>query len=139
MNRHLIIFIFAVLVLVGCSDKYDESLLLYPTLTPRYIVITPTSLTYASSPETKSINITSTQTPWMIENGIDWLSTSPTSGSTSSIVSVGVTENKSGDHARTGIFYLKADVDDWRYEAPISVTQDNATPVITLSISLVSG
>ena len=133
MNRHIIIYILVALILVGCSEKYDEGLGLYPTLTPRYMTITPTSLTYASSPSTKAINITSTQTPWKIENGIDWVSASPTSGSTSATVSVGVTENKSGDDARTGIFYLKADVNDWRYEAPISVTQAGAAPFIKLS------
>ena len=120
MNRHLIIYLYATLLLVGCSEKYDEGLGMYPTLSPRYMTITPTALTYASSPETKTINITSIQTPWKIENGIDWISTSPTSGSTSATLSVGVTENKSGDDARTGIFYLKADVNDWRYEAPIT-------------------
>lgn len=135
MNRHLTIILFAVLVLVGCSEKYDESLVLFPTLTPRYLTISSTSLTYASSSGTKDMSISSTQTPWMIENGIDWVSTSPTSGNTSSIVSVGVTENKSGDNARTGVFYLKANVDNWRYEAPISVTQEKATPVISLSKS----
>lgn len=135
MNRHLIIFICAALVLVGCSDKYDESLGLYPTLIPRYMAIVPTSLTYASKPSTQAVSITSTQTPWKIENGIDWISTSPTFGSASALVAVSVTENKSGENARTGIFYINADVDDWRFEAPISVTQAAATPQITLSKS----
>ena len=135
MNRHLIIFICAALVLVGCSDKYDESLGLYPTLAPRYMAIVPTSLTFASKSSTQAVSITSTQTPWKIENGIDWISTSPTFGSASALVAVSVTENKSGENARTGIFYINADVDDWRFEAPISVTQAAATPQITLSKS----
>jgi len=46
-----------------------------------------------------------------------------------------VTENKSGDDARTGIFYLKADISDWKYESAISVTQAGATPTIELSKS----
>lgn len=137
MNRHFIIYILVTLVLIGCSEKYEENLCLYPTLTPRYLTITPTSLTYTSSPSTKYVSITSTLTPWKIENGIDWVSTSLTSGNASSIVSVGVTENKSGDDARVGIFYLKSDVNDWRYEAPISVTQSGATPIITLSKSTI--
>ena len=132
MNRY-IISIIVMLLLVGCSELYDESLGLYPTLTPRYITVTPTLLTYTSSAETQSINITSTQTPWKTENGITWVSLAPTSGDTSGTISVGVSENTVGDEARTGIFYLKSGVIDWKYETPISVTQAGATPFITLS------
>lgn len=134
MNRYITYIIFS-LLLIGCSEQYDESLGLYPTLTPRYMTVTPTLLTYASSAGTQSVNVTSTQTPWKMENGIEWVSLSPTSGTTSGTISVGVSENTAGDEVRTGIFYLKADVNDWKYEAPISVTQAGATPVITLSKS----
>ena len=87
---------------------YDEALGLYPTLTPRYMAVTPTALSYSALASSKSLQVTSTETPWEIENEIDWISTSPTSGSSSASVNVGVTENKSGDDARTGIFYLKS-------------------------------
>lgn len=134
MNRHFIIYVIT-LLLVGCSEKYDESLGLYPTLTPRYISATPTSLTYAATSETKSVAVNSMQTPWKLENGIDWVSLSPMSGSSSASVAVSVSENISGDDARMGIFYLKADVSDWKFETPISVTQSGATPTIILSKS----
>ena len=134
MNRYITYIIFS-LLLIGCSEQYDESLGLYPTLTPRYMTVTPTLLTYASSAGTQSVNVTSTQTPWKLENGIEWVSLSPTSGTASGTISVGVSENTAGDEVRTGVFYLKADVSDWKYEAPISVTQAGATPVITLSKS----
>lgn len=114
---------------------YDETLGLYPTLTPRYMAVTPTTLSYSALASSKSLQITSTETPWEIENEIDWISTSPTSGSSSASVNVGVTENKSGDDVRTGIFYLKSNVSDWKYETPISVTQAGATPIISLSKS----
>ena len=114
---------------------YDEALGLYPTLTPRYMAVTPTALSYSALASSKSLQVTSTETPWEIENEIDWISTSPTSGSSSASVNVGVTENKSGDDARTGIFYLKSNVSDWKYETPISVTQAGATPIISLSKS----
>ena len=132
MKKHLI-YIIAALLLVGCSEQYDESLGLSPTLTPRYVNVTPTSLTYSSSEGSQSLTVTSMQTPWKMENGIDWVSVSPMSGEASGTVGVNVTENVSGDDARTGIFYLKANVEDWRHETPISVTQAGATPTITLS------
>lgn len=134
MNRY-ITYIIVTLLLIGCSEKYDESLGLYPTLTPRYMTITPTSLTYESPAGTQSVNVKSTQTPWKTVNGIEWISLSPTSGTVSGIISVGVSENMAGDESRIGIFYIRADVNDWKYEAPITVTQAGTTPVITLSKS----
>ena len=135
MNRYITYTIFFSILLIGCSEQYDESLGLYPTLTPRYMTVSPTSLTFTSSASTQPVNVTSTQTPWKLENGIEWVTLSPISGSMSETISVGVSENNAGDEVRTGIFYLKADVNDWKYEAPISVTQAGATPVITLSKS----
>ena len=135
MKRHIFLYIITSIFLVGCSEMYDEALGLYPTLTPRYMTVTPTALSYSALPSSKSLQVTSTETPWEIENEIDWISTSPTSGSSSASVNVGVTENKSGDDARTGIFYLKSNVSDWKYETPISVTQAGATPIISLSKS----
>lgn len=135
MKRHIFLYIITSIFLVGCSEMYDEALGLYPTLTPRYMAVTPTALSYSALASIKSLQVTSTETPWEIENEIDWISTSPTSGSASASVNVGVTENKSGDDARTGIFYLKSNVSDWKYETPISVTQAGATPIISLSKS----
>ena len=134
MKKHLI-YIVGTLLLMGCSEQYDENLGLSPTLKPRYISVTPTSLTYSSAKGSQSLNVTSAQTPWKMENSITWLTLSPTSGEASSSVAADVTENVSGDEARTGIFYLKANVEDFNRETPISVTQSGATPVITLSKS----
>lgn len=135
MKRHIFLYIIAYLLLVGCSEKYDEGLGLYPTLIPRYIAVTPSALSYSAMASSNTLQITSTETPWNIENGIEWISLSPASGSSSASVNVSVTENKSGDDVRTGIFYLKANVSDWKYESPISVTQASATPTISLSKS----
>ena len=134
MNRHLIISIVA-LLLVACSEKYNESVGLYPTLTPRYLAVTPTALTYTSGSETKSVTVNSFQTPWKFENGIEWVSLSPMSGSSSTPISIVVSKNTVGDEVRTGIFFLQADVNDWNYEMPISVTQSGAIPIITLAES----
>ena len=130
MNRYITHIIFS-LLLIGCSEQYDESLGLYPTLTPRYLTVTPTTLTWPSSAGTLSVNVTSIDTPWKIENSIEWVSPSPTSGTATGTISVGVSENMAGDEVRTGVFYLKSDVNDWKYETPISVTQAGAHPAIT--------
>lgn len=121
------------MLLIGCSDKYDKSLDLYPTLVPRYITISPTSLTYSSSTGKKSIDVTTTETPWKTENEVEWISLSPESGDGSGIISVGVSENMIAEEPRTGIFYVKSAVNDWKFESPISVTQAAAMPIITPS------
>lgn len=133
MKRHIIYIILACFILSSCSEKYDKGLDLYPTLIPRYLAVTPTALSFSSASSSNTLQVTSTETPWRIENGIDWISTSPASAPSSASVNVSVTENKSGDAARVGIFYLKSGVNDWQYESPISVTQANATPYISLS------
>lgn len=135
--KHLKKYIIAslsVLLLVGCSDKYSEELGLKPTLTPRYISVSPTSLSFsANSSISQAVSIETTETPWRIDNGIDWASISSTSGSTSSNINVSVAENTNGSEARTGVFYVKADVSDWAFETGVSVSQAAATPYINLS------
>ena len=74
MKRHIFLYIITSIFLVGCSEMYDEALGLYPTLTPRYMTVTPTALSYSALPSSKSLQVTSTETPWEIENEIDSLS-----------------------------------------------------------------
>ncbi len=121
--------------LVGCSESYYYDAGYRPSLMPRYLQVSPTTLSYTSQASSQSIEITSVLTPWIVDNGIDWISTDPSSWTSAQYdeVNVTVTENTSADAARTGIFYVKSDVSDWEYEAPISVTQKAATPTISLS------
>lgn len=119
------------MMLIGCTEKYDEGLGLYPTLVPRYISVSPTEFVFeALSSKTKQINVSSTDTPWNIENSVDWVKLSEKSGNSTSSIQIGVKENTSGDDARLGIFYFKSNVDDWKYESPITVTQFGTVPYI---------
>lgn len=120
------------MTLIGCTENYDEGLGLYPTLVPRYISVSPTSFTFeAKTSETKHISISSTETPWKIDNSVDWINLSANSGNSTSSIQIGVKENTTGDDARLGIFYVKSNVDDWKYESPITVSQAGAVPYIT--------
>lgn len=125
------ILLLSCIVLIGCTDEYDEGSGLYPTLVPRYISVSPTSFTFeAKTTEKKTIEISSTETPWIIDNMVDWVSLSANTGSLSSSIQIGVKENTSGDDARLGIFYVKSNVEDWKYESPINVSQAGAEPYI---------
>lgn len=133
MKRRFYIFLLTLVSLYGCTEEYNEEVNVGPTLTPRYLAVNPTILTTPSRANKQQVEITSTETPWIFDNDIEWISLTPLSGTASLSATVGVLENPTGDEARIGVFYLKADVTDWSYEEPISVTQSGAEPFISLS------
>lgn len=125
----------ASILLIGCSEKYDKELELYPTLTPRYISVSPTYLSFGSNASAQSLDIEALETPWKIENGVEWLTLSSMSGTNNATVSVNASENMAGDITRTGVFYLRANTNDWNYETAISATQAGASPYINVKQS----
>lgn len=135
--KHIGLYILLVcMVFAGCSDKYSSELGLKPTLTPRYLRVSPTSLSFsANQTSSQSVDIETMETPWKVDNAIDWVSISTTSGQSNSNINVSASENKDANAARTGVFYIKADVSDWNYEKGISVSQAAATPYINVSQS----
>lgn len=127
------------LALVGCSDEYSDELGLTPTLTPRYLSVSSTSLSFDAAPTTgQSVSIETVQTPWKIENSADWITISPVSGTTDATVDVSVSENEDADVERVGVFYVKSDVSGWIYEKGVSVSQSSATPYINVSQSSIT-
>ena len=126
------------LALAGCTESYDESAELYPTLTPRYLSVSPTTIDFTSSQASSmNLTVTSMQTPWKIDNSADWLSFSAANGNSDASVSVSTTENMFGDVARTAVAFFRAELSDWAFEQPLSITQAGAEPVINLSESSV--
>lgn len=138
--RHVGLYILLVcIVFVGCSDKYSSELGLKPTLTPRYLRVSPTSLSFpANQTSSQSVDIETMETPWKVDNAIDWVSVSAASGQSSSNINVSASENNDANAARAGVFYIKADVSDWNYEMGISVSQDAAIPYINVSQSSIT-
>ena len=135
--KHIGLYILLIcIVLVGCSDKYSTELGLKPTLTPRYLRVSPTSLSFsANQTSNQSVDIETMETPWKVDNAIDWVSISAANGQSNSNINVSTSENKDANTARTGVFYIKADVSDWNYETGVSVSQAAATPYINVSQS----
>ena len=135
--KHIGLYILLVCtVFAGCSDKYSSDIGLKPTLTPRYLRVSPTSLSFsANQASSQSVGIETMETPWKVDNAIEWVTISAANGQSNSNINVSATENKDANAARTGIFYIKADVSDWNYEKGISVSQAAATPYINVSQS----
>ena len=84
--KHIGLYILLVcIVFVGCSDKYSPDLGLKPTLTPRYLRVSPTSLSFsANQASSQSVDIETMETPWKVDNAINWVSISATSGQSNS-------------------------------------------------------
>lgn len=123
----------AVFLFVGCTERYNEQKGLYPTLIPRYLAVSKTNMDFPAERGSENIKVSSLHTPWKIENTVEWITLSKTLGESDAYVAVGVSENTKVDEARLGIFYLKADVADWRFETPVAVTQKGAAPSISFS------
>lgn len=132
--RRFLFNLLACLALVGCSDDYEGVTTPVPSLTPRQLAVSESTLSFtANATETKSLDITSVSTPWQIENGINWVTLSETSGDASATVMVNATRNSDSEQMRTGIFYVASKLPDWIYELPVTVNQEANVPVITLS------
>lgn len=107
--KHIGLYILLVCtVFAGCSDKYSSDFGLKPTLTPRYLRVSPTSLSFsANQASSQSVGIETMETPWKVDNAIEWVTISAANGQSNSNINVSATENKDANAARTGIFYIK--------------------------------
>lgn len=127
-----IILYVAVLILGACSETYDESMGMYPSLTPRFLSISPTDISFPANPRgmKQMMTVSSTGTPWKIDNTTDWVKTAPSEGTEGAIVNVVADEYTDTEEPRMGVLFLKANTSEWKYEMPITVMQECAKPYI---------
>lgn len=133
--RSLIVILFISLFITGCDETYfDEDNKLSVSKVPHYLRPSTINIILDSfNGNSENIQIESVETPWILENAIDWISLSKMSGNTSESVTISASENPYADQKRLGVIMLKSAVEDWYYSTPISVTQDRAYPEIQLS------
>lgn len=134
MNRH-ILYIILSLLLVGCSDTFDESNGLIPTMEPHYLSVSKQTLSFnAQSNQKETLTVTSIQTPWKFINDSKWLTLSVEQeivmGEKTTDVDVFPLENKSADTTRTHIIFLESSTDKWKSSTPIIISQSKAVPYI---------
>ena len=140
--KNIISIILTSLVLSACSDQYSEELELKPTL--GYIYVTPSSLNFNAIPtKSQSISVISRNAPWYIENDIDWISPSVSSGDGNeltdvNLIDISASPNPKGDESRIGVFYVNSDISPSYFEKAISVSQSGALAFIKLSQTTVS-
>lgn len=134
---YIVFLLSSVLVWAGCDflEGSDGLFSGTPSLSPRYLNVLPSSLSFAADqPASQSVSITSLKTPWLIDNSIEWITLSQTSGESSASVSVSAAENANA-YARTGIFMVSSTASDWNYDSDVSVSQAAAVPYIKASQS----
>jgi formylglycine-generating enzyme required for sulfatase activity len=134
---NIVMLLSSVLVWTGCDflEGSDGLFSGTPSLTPRYLNVSPSSLSFAAAqPASQSVSVTSLKTPWRVDNSIEWITLSQTSGESSASVKVSVAENGNA-YARTGIFMVSSTASDWNYDSDVSVSQAAAVPYITASQS----
>ena len=122
-------------LLAGCrdSDDYNPEQF-YPSLSARYLRVSQKTFNCSSaSATTKNFAVSSIETPWAFSNVMDWVTVSSMSGTQSADIRLNISENKSGDHERLGVFYLESMAKDWDYNIPMSVYQPAATAYATPS------
>lgn len=118
-------------VQTGCVDS-GLSGDFAPAVESHYLVVDQTTLDYDASGGGKQVSISSTQN-WSFSEQAPWLSISPTSGNGSSSVTVTAQENRSGDEARTSIFYVSSSDEGWSFRQMMSAEQHAAVPYIRVS------
>ncbi len=134
MKHFRLYILIASIGFASCSDKYSSELGLTPSLKPRYLNVSPTTLLYtATQTSAQNLFIESMETPWKIDNGIEWVSLSQEKWQGVTLVEVKASENTNANEARVGVFYIQSDVSDFKFETGVSVTQEEAKPYIKVS------
>ncbi|MBO5703837.1 MAG: hypothetical protein J6R91_04625 [Bacteroidaceae bacterium] len=133
--RTFITILFISLFITSCEESYfNEDNKLSVSKVPRYLKPSKTKIVLDSyNDNSEIIKIESVETPWALEDSIEWISLSKMSGNTSESITISASENPYADQKRLGIITLESTVEDWYYRTPISITQDYARPNIQLS------
>ena len=132
--RRRLLYIFAIITIIaGCSDSVEYNPEeFYPSLAARYLRVSQKEFNLDNAhAASKTFRVSSIDTPWGFTDVMDWISLSLTNGNQNADILMSVSENKSGDNKRLGIFYLESRADDWGYNIPLSVYQPAATPYAT--------
>lgn len=130
--KYIISVILCQIVLMACTDKYSFSEGIQPSLTPRYIHVTPLSFFLNSYEEyTDYLEVESLDTPWKFDGYSDWILLQPSTGRESATVTMNICENENSEN-RTSFFYFRSDLPDFAYEMPITVTQPGSSPYINV-------
>ncbi|MDE5902777.1 MAG: hypothetical protein K2H21_06125 [Muribaculaceae bacterium] len=122
-----------ILGLAGCKDDFDLNGNLEPSLSAYYLRPSETTFnSFSGAAFSKEFTVESFGTPWLFSDVVDWLTLTPSSGNATASVTLSVQENDDAENGRTSIFYLQSGDPDWSYNRAMSVSQEAATPSVSL-------
>lgn len=132
------LIILLAVTLCGCKEEYNPSTTLQPSLTGRFLKVSQTTFNHLSSDSFKDeFSVDCSEASWKFNLASDWFTVSPTSGNSSSKISLEGKENSSTE-ARTEIFYLVSDDAGWNYQKSLSVSQGGLDASLTVEPTEVS-
>lgn len=122
----------ALLGLSACQESSQPNARFSVSLHANYIHPDKTDFQFVDAAGgSMQFTVTSQDTPWQITNLPEWVTVSPSSGTTTTNVTVTVSAH-TWAASRAGVFTLSSGTQEWNYSKQISVTQAGATPYLTL-------
>lgn len=131
-------YILILFLSVSCIDdevNFAESWGYVPSLISRYIYMADTVFSIESGAESFDTYVEAEATPWQFSGQASWLTINPLKGTGDATVTISATENMSGEDLRTSLFWLSSTVSDYDYKDMVSVTQQAASPYLSVSES----
>lgn len=123
----------------GCSDDFDMNGNLEPSLSGHYLNPSQVNFDHSTSAAfKKNFKVESYETSWKFSEVADWFSLNPMTGDATSNISLDVRENNDATNARTAVFYLQSTVEDWNYNRALSISQQKATPKLSIEKTTLS-
>lgn len=110
----------------ACADSVQVSSQYSVAIKAFYIHPDESSFKFSSEGGSKTFTVYAQDTPWEIELNSDWLSVSPSSGSSTTQVTVTAKANPRAV-ARNVQFTLKSATSEWKYSSLMSASESEAT------------
>lgn len=135
MKKFLIILLTGMVLLVACQDSVLVDNNWIVDVQGYYLDLDTTEITFDNPGDgTAVLNVVSEGTPWIITEVPDWITLSADRGTSSTAVTVSVTEYKRSGN-RTGNFTFSSDLKKWSYNKKVYVQQVGSGPYIELAES----
>lgn len=122
---------------VGCSDSnVPENFV--PSLSGHSLEISNNQLTFESQGGVENATVHADNVAWLFSGLPEWLTVSPSSGSTTTSVTFTAEVNNSADTRRTALFYLESADNTWNYRMAISANQAATSAYLTPAVNALS-
>ena len=132
MKKFRLILLIGMVLLAACQDSVPVDNNWIADLRGYYLELDKTDLLF-DNPRggTAVFNVLSEGTPWVITEVPDWISLSADRGTSSTPVTVSVSEYKRSGN-RTGSLKLSSDTEKWSFSQYVIVTQVGAGPYLEI-------